>query len=83
MSSPILSSKYQIVIPREVRRAMHLTAGTRLWIQSIDADRAVLIKEPVDHVKSMEGIGKEIWKSLGGGTSYLKNERTVWDKKSR
>lgn len=80
MSSPIISSKYQIVIPREVRRAMRLTAGARLWIQSIDADRAVLVKEPADHVKSMKGIGKDVWKSLGGATSYLKNERTVWDK---
>ncbi|OGL62525.1 hypothetical protein A3C09_03095 [Candidatus Uhrbacteria bacterium RIFCSPHIGHO2_02_FULL_47_44] len=80
MSSPSLSSKYQIVIPRDVRRAMHLTAGTRLWIQSIDADRAILVKEPADHVKSMKGIGKDVWTKLGGGASYLKNERIVWDK---
>ncbi len=80
MSSPSLSSKYQIVIPRDVRRAMHLTAGTRIWIQSIDSDRAILVKEPADHVKSMKGMGKDVWKKLGGGASYLKNERAVWDK---
>ena len=44
---------------------MHLTAGTSL-IQSIDADRAVLIKEPVDHVKSMEGIERDLEKSWRG-----------------
>lgn len=80
MNAPCLSTKHQVVIPLEVRKAMGLVAGTRIWIQSVDADHALITKEPADHLKAMRGLGKDVWKRLGGGTAYLKSERKVWDK---
>ena len=79
-TSPRLSSKYQIVIPREVRKRLDLSKGSRVRIESLDETHAILIKESTDHVVSMKGLGKEIWKQLGGATKYLKGERGVWDR---
>ena len=75
-----LSSKYQIVIPRDVRRQLKLTAGQKMYIYPINEDRAVLAKEPSSYVKAMRGLGKEVWESLGGGEEYIKQERASWER---
>lgn len=77
-----LSQKYQIVIPKETRERMNLKKGMRVSVQPINADYAVIIKQPKDHVLSLKGLGKDVWRSLGGGTRYIKQERASWGKKS-
>lgn len=48
MTAVTVSSKYQIVIPREARRNLGITSGTRL--QAIeDASGLRLVKEPELH----------------------------------
>ena len=43
--------------------------------------RALLVKRPEDYVAALEGLGKEVWKALGGGDAYIRKERTAWGKK--
>ncbi len=35
---------------------------------------------PITHTVRLRGLGKEVWKALGGGEKYLENERNSWDK---
>lgn len=75
-----LSKKYQIVVPKEIRRAMKLGAGTAVTLYSLDERRAMLVKHPKDYVQALKGLGKEVWKGLGGADQYLKRERASWDR---
>jgi len=50
-----VSSKYQIVIPREVREVLQITPGTRLLV-SHDKDSLHMVKEP--GLKEIRGLLK-------------------------
>lgn len=83
MSASRLSKKYQIVIPSDVRKSLKLNAGTVVTVHPIDDRRALLVKHKRNIVDSLEGLGEDVWKSLGGGDRYLKKERRAWEKQSR
>lgn len=64
MISITVSSKYQIVIPREVREKLKITPGTRLLVTQ-DKDSLHLVKEPsIEEIrgllKGMKVIDSEI-----------------------
>lgn len=82
MAKARLSKKYQIVIPKEVRKKMGLEAGSQVAVYPIDERRAMLVKRPEDYVKALRGLGKEVWEALGGADKYIREERASWDKKS-
>jgi len=69
-----LSSKYQIVIPREAREAMSLSAGDELLVLC-KPDRVVIIPKPKNFAKHMAGLHTEVWQ---GADAYLRNERESW-----
>ena len=76
-----LSQKYQIVVPKKIRKEMGLRVGERVGVYSLDKERAILIKKPKSHVDALAGLGKEVWDALGG-VKYIRKERILWDKKS-
>lgn len=80
MNSAKLSKKYQIVVPKEVRKQMNLRQGTRIMLYPLDEERAVLVKHPSNHVQALKGLGSEVWRSLGGAEKYIKEERASWEK---
>ncbi|OGL88807.1 hypothetical protein A3I42_04015 [Candidatus Uhrbacteria bacterium RIFCSPLOWO2_02_FULL_49_11] len=80
MGIATLSQKYQIVVPREVRDRLRLKAGAKIMIHPLDDTRAVLTKHPTDYVQALQGLGKEVWQSLGGTDTYILQERSSWDK---
>ncbi len=80
MAQAKLSSKYQVVIPTSVRRRMGLKAGTRVTIQPIDERHALVTTHPRDAVRALKGLGKDLWKKLGGGQAYIRHERASWQK---
>ncbi len=82
MATSKLSEKYQIVIPKAVRQRLGLKSGMFITLRAIDRERAVLIKQPTDYVQALEGLGKDVWKLLGGGEKYIKQERATWLKRS-
>ena len=59
---------------------MGLKAGAVVYVQAIDDHHAIITKQPEDYVAAMRGLGKDVWKKLGGGQAYLKRERAAWDK---
>ena len=73
-----LSSKNQIVVPREAREKLNIGPGDELLVLAKE-DRVVLISRPKNFVKHMAGLHREIWENLGAA-SYLKDERDTWDR---
>lgn len=72
-----LSSKNQIVVPREARDKLNIGPGEELLVLCKE-DRVVLIPKPKNIVKHMAGLHQDVWKELGAST-YLKDERNSWD----
>lgn len=81
MSTTKLSQKYQIVIPKTVREKMNLKEGMSITVYPVDSQYALLMKSPGNYVQTLKGLGKDVWKALGGGGAYIKQERMSWNKK--
>ena len=73
MAEALLSSKNQIVVPKEARQALGLKSGDRLLIV-VRGETAVLLRRPDDYQKAIRGIGKGIYPD-----DYLERERESWD----
>jgi len=71
-----VSSKYQIVIPREAREKLDLKAGDKLIIKAND-DKIVIYPQPKNYAKYSLGLGKKIWQRIDA-TEYVKKERQTW-----
>ncbi len=72
MSEATLSSKNQIVIPREARAALGLAAGDRLLVV-VHRDQLVIRKKPKRYAKALLGLGKDLY-----SPDHLKRERESW-----
>jgi len=71
-----VSSKYQIVIPREAREKLDLKAGDKLIIKAND-EKIVIYPQPKSYAKYALGLGKEIWQDIDA-TEYIQKERQTW-----
>lgn len=81
MNTTTLSEKYQIVIPKVVREMMKLKVGQKVYFNPLDDTKALLVREPISHTKALLGLGKEVWKKLGGGDKYIKKQRDSWNRR--
>jgi AbrB family looped-hinge helix DNA binding protein len=68
-----LSSKYQITIPREMRRALGLKAGDKLLVVVLE-NSMIVLKKPKSLAGTVKGIGKGLYPA-----DYLKRERQSWE----
>ena len=75
-TSITMSSKNQIVVPREAREKLNLHPGSQFLVLCKE-DRIVLVPRPDDFVKRMAGLHKDAWV---GTDDYLKEERGNWEK---
>ena len=71
-----VSSKYQIVIPREAREKLNLKTGDKLIIKA-DDEKITIYPQPKSYAKCALGLGKEIWQGVDA-TEYVKKERQTW-----
>ena len=71
-----VSSKYQIVIPREVREKLNLKTGDKLIIKAND-EKIIIYPQPKNYAKYSLGLGKEIWQDIDA-TEYVRKERETW-----
>ena len=67
-----LSSKNQIVIPREARNALRIKAGDRLLVV-VRGDTVILLRKPKNYSSAISEIAKGIYPS-----DYLEKERESW-----
>lgn len=76
-----VGAKYQIVIPKEVRKKIKdLSPGQRVKVYSVD-DRTITIKiTPKDWIERTYGMMKKAWKGIDT-TKYLEDLRNEWDRK--
>ena len=74
----LLSSKNQIVIPKEAREKLNIGPGNELLVLCKE-DRVVLIPKPKNFARRMAGLHRDVWEHLGA-SSYLRDEREKWDR---
>lgn len=67
-----MSSKNQIVLPKEAREAMHVKGGDELLVV-IKGATTVILPKPMKYSGSLYAKGKGIYTR-----SYLKKERQSW-----
>ncbi len=72
-----ISSKNQIVIPREARKALSLGAGDELLVE-IEDGRLVLYPRPKNYAKHLRGLHKGVWRGVDA-TEYVREERKNWE----
>jgi len=72
MSYIKLSSKNQIVLPREAREAMKVKGGDSLLVV-VKGGITLLMPKPKKYVEALLGRGKSIYPK-----EYLKKERGSW-----
>jgi AbrB family looped-hinge helix DNA binding protein len=80
MSTVKISTKNQIVIPKEVRKALGVGAGDELVVVE-KPGRIELVPRPKSYTKATLGLGKNIWKGVDA-VKYVKGERKTWEKKT-
>jgi AbrB family looped-hinge helix DNA binding protein len=73
MPEATLSSKNQIVIPREAREALRVKAGDKLLVV-VRGDRVIILQKPKAHRTAIQGIGAGLYSK-----GYLRKEREDWD----
>ncbi len=68
-----LSSKNQIVVPREARQALGVKAGDRLLVV-VRGEEVIVLKKPRKYANAVRGIAKQLYPP-----SYLREEREAWE----
>jgi AbrB family looped-hinge helix DNA binding protein len=67
-----LSSKNQIVIPKEAREAMQVKGGDELLVV-VKGGGTVLMPKPKSYARALRGLGKGVY-----APGYVKRERDSW-----
>jgi AbrB family looped-hinge helix DNA binding protein len=73
MAEATLSSKNQVVIPREARKALGLKAGDKVLF-TVMGDRIIMIQKPKSFAAALRGLGRGLYPP-----GYLEKERESWD----
>jgi AbrB family looped-hinge helix DNA binding protein len=73
MAEATLSSKNQVVIPREARKALGIKPGDKLMFVVL-GDRVVVMQKPKSFAAALRGIGRDLYPD-----DYLQKERDSWD----
>ncbi len=71
-----VSSKYQMVIPREVRKALGIKPHDQVLFL-IDGDRAYLRPRPKSFTEKLSGLHAHVWQQPT--EQWLREERESWE----
>ena len=86
MYQSTVSIQGQTTIPVQIRDELGLTPGTRMVWETVQNYLGVnyvrITPASIQSLKSLRGIGKDLYKKYGSGRKYLARERASWDKKS-
>lgn len=70
-----ISTKYQVVIPKEIRELMNLQPRDTLLFL-IDGDTVILRPKPKSFTKTLRGLHRHIW---ADSEKWLEDERSSWE----
>ena len=73
MAEVTISSKNQIVIPREAREALGVKSGDKLLV-IVRGKRAVVLQKPKSYHAAIRGLAPGLYSH-----DYLEKERQSWD----
>jgi len=73
MAEVTLSTKNQIVIPREAREALGVKAGDKLLVV-LRGDKVIVLEKPKSYHAAIRGLGRGVYP-----VGYLQKEREGWD----
>lgn len=73
MQEVTLSSKNQIVIPREARKTLGLKPGDKLLVVAM-GNKIIILKKPRSYRAAIAGLGRGLYPE-----DYLKKERDSWE----
>jgi len=72
MAEATLSSKNQIVIPREAREALGVKPGDKILVV-VRGEKVVVLEKPHSHITALRGLGRGMYPK-----DYLRKERESW-----
>jgi AbrB family looped-hinge helix DNA binding protein len=73
MAEATISSKNQIVIPREAREALRLKAGDKILVVS-RGDRVLVLQKPKSPHAAIRGLGRNVYPKR-----HVQKERQSWE----
>jgi AbrB family looped-hinge helix DNA binding protein len=73
MAEATLSSKNQIVIPKEAREALKVKPGDKVSVV-VCGDRVIVLRNPKEPHEAIRGIARGLYPE-----DYLQKERDSWD----
>jgi AbrB family looped-hinge helix DNA binding protein len=73
MAEAKLSSKNQIVVPRDARKALNLKAGDKLLVV-VRGDMLLITRKPRSFAKRTQGMARGLYPP-----DYLQQERKSWE----
>ena len=73
MTEATISTKNQIVIPREARKALQVKAGDKLLVV-VRGERVIVLQKPKSHHAAIRGLARGVYSS-----THLQKERRSWD----
>jgi len=71
-----VSRKYQVVIPKQARKALKINRGDELVV-SVKDGQILMRPKPKSYTDYMRGLHKEVWRDVEAA-EYIKEERKVW-----
>ncbi len=81
MQQVTVGTKYQIVIPKEIRKKIKdFKPGSKVSIGVMGKNSVAIHTNPKSWVESSRGIAKEAWKNIDT-TAYLDKLRDEWHEK--
>ncbi|RLC94368.1 MAG: AbrB/MazE/SpoVT family DNA-binding domain-containing protein [Chloroflexi bacterium] len=73
-----LSTKGQMVLPKEARDYLGLKPGDMVMI-TLRNGVAQITAKPKKYAEHIRGLGRDLWRELGGGEQFLQRERESWE----
>jgi AbrB family looped-hinge helix DNA binding protein len=73
MAEATLSTKNQIVIPREARDALRVKPGDKLLVL-VRGEKVIVLQNPKSRHKAIKGLSRGAYRD-----GYLTKERQSWD----
>ncbi len=71
-----VSKKYQMVIPKEVRKALGIKPHDQILFL-IDGNRVYLRPRPTSFTEALSGLHAHVWHQ--SGEAWLEKERASWE----